>query len=82
MTGPSIHDNNVYAYAVLCDERQIVLHTEFKEVAPAEHTDVIFNRLHNTCRSASCQNSFSRSSRRTPRMVWQFASKDPGRAAW
>jgi len=38
-----LHDNNIYSYVVLCDRRQIVLHTEFKEVTPAVYADVIFS---------------------------------------
>jgi hypothetical protein len=43
MTNPSVHDNNVYAYAVLAESRQIILHTEFNETSPAEYTDVLFS---------------------------------------
>lgn len=42
MTKPSVHDNNVYAYSVLAEGRQIILHTEFNEASPVEYTDVVF----------------------------------------
>jgi hypothetical protein len=42
MSTPSVHDNNVYAYCVLAETRQIILHTEFTEKPPVEYTDVIF----------------------------------------
>jgi hypothetical protein len=38
----SIHDNCVYAYAVLSDQRRIVLHTEYPHAPAPEYTDVIF----------------------------------------
>ena len=43
MIPPSVHDNNVYAYSVLCEERRIVLHTEsYPYGNPRQHTDVHF----------------------------------------
>lgn len=39
----SVHDNNIYAYCVICDERRIVLHTEYRERSLSEYTDVIFD---------------------------------------
>jgi len=40
----SIHDNKVYAYSVLCERRQIVLYTEYRDgVSAGEFTDVIFS---------------------------------------
>ena len=39
----SIHDNNVYAYAILCEQRRIVLYTEFRNGSADEYTDVIFD---------------------------------------
>jgi hypothetical protein len=39
----SIHDNFVYGYAVACEQRQIVLHTEFRDGGAEEFTDVIFS---------------------------------------
>ena len=39
----SVHDNFIYAYAVHCEQRRIVLHTEFRDRPPVEHTDVIFS---------------------------------------
>ena len=42
MSGRSIHDNNIYAYAVYCGSRQIVLHTEFRDGGSEEYTDVTF----------------------------------------
>ncbi len=38
----SIHDNVVTGYTVLCDKRELVLHTEFREKEPKEVTDVVF----------------------------------------
>ena len=38
----SVHDNNVYAYAVLCERRRIVLHTEYRDGSVEEYTDVVF----------------------------------------
>ena len=43
MTKLSVHDNNIYAYSVLAENRQIILHTEFNEKSPAEYTDVLFS---------------------------------------
>jgi hypothetical protein len=42
MPRPSVHDNFVYAYAVLIDRRQLILHTEYRDTEPNELTDVIF----------------------------------------
>lgn len=41
----SVHDNFLVSYEVLCERREIRLHTEFRDVAlgaPFEYTDVIF----------------------------------------
>jgi len=43
MSEISVHDNFVYAYDVHCEQRRIVLHTEFRDRPPAEQTDVIFS---------------------------------------
>jgi hypothetical protein len=40
---PNIHDNFVYAYAVLIDRRQLILHTQYRDVEPGELTDIIFS---------------------------------------
>jgi hypothetical protein len=42
MSEQSVHDNNVYAYAVLCEQRRIVLHTQYRDGSPEEYTDVVF----------------------------------------
>ena len=42
MSKPSVHDNCVYAYSVLAERGEIVLHTEFNEISPIEFTDVVF----------------------------------------
>jgi hypothetical protein len=39
----SVHDNNVYAFAVLCEQRRIVLHTEYRDGGAEEYTDVVFD---------------------------------------
>src|SRR6266487_3004350 len=40
----SIHDNNIYAYTVACEQKRIVLHTEgYLEGDVREFTDVVFN---------------------------------------
>ena len=39
----SIHDNNVYAFTVACEQRRLVLHTEFRDAGSEEYTDVIFS---------------------------------------
>ncbi len=39
----SIHDNNVYAYLVQCEQKRIVLHSEYKDGPSIEFTDVIFS---------------------------------------
>jgi hypothetical protein len=41
-TEPSVHDNFVYAYAVDCEARRLVLHTAFRDREPHELTDVVF----------------------------------------
>lgn len=41
----SVHDNFLVSYEVLCEQREIRLHTEFRDVAlgaPFEYTDVVF----------------------------------------
>lgn len=38
----SIHDNNIYAINIWCEENEIILHTEFHERDPSEYTDIIF----------------------------------------
>lgn len=38
----SVHDNLLVSYEVFCEHREIRLHTEFREVASVEHTDVFF----------------------------------------
>ena len=42
MQHPSLHDNFVYAYSVLADRCQIVLHAEYRDSPPVEYTDVVF----------------------------------------
>jgi len=39
----SIHDNIVYVFAVACEERRIVLHTEFRDGGAEEFTDVVLS---------------------------------------
>ena len=39
----SIHDNNVFAIDIRCEEKVIVLHTEFREGTPPEYVDVVFS---------------------------------------
>lgn len=39
----SIHDNLLLGYSVKCEERKIILHTEFRDAQPVEHTDVVFD---------------------------------------
>ncbi len=39
----SIHDNNVFAIDIRCNEKVIVLHTEFREAKPPEYVDVVFS---------------------------------------
>jgi hypothetical protein len=43
MSKRSVHDNNVYAYAVHCARQRIVLHTEYPDGSAEEFTDVIFS---------------------------------------
>jgi hypothetical protein len=38
----SIHDNNVYAIDIRCEDKEIILRTEFLEKDLPEYTDVIF----------------------------------------
>ena len=38
----SVHDNVLVGYSVRCEERRIILHTEFRDAAPVERTDVCF----------------------------------------
>jgi hypothetical protein len=38
----SLHDNIVTGYAVSCEEREVILHTEYPHKEPKERTDVIF----------------------------------------
>jgi hypothetical protein len=45
----SVHDNVLVSYEVLCEERRIVLHTEFREVKPPERTDVVFTGVEGYC---------------------------------
>ncbi len=39
----SIHDNQLTSYSVLCQKREIHLHTTFLDSEPYEYTDVIFS---------------------------------------
>jgi hypothetical protein len=39
----SVHDNNVFAIDIRCEEKVIVLHTEFREGTPPEYVDVVFS---------------------------------------
>src|SRR5260370_37717611 len=39
----SVHDNFVYGYTVLCEERRIVLNTHFRDGGASELTDVVFD---------------------------------------
>ena len=43
MPDRSVHDNNVYGYAVLCERRRIVLHTEYRDGGAEEYTNVVFD---------------------------------------
>src|ERR1041384_6213267 len=38
----SVHDNVLVSYEVLCEQREIRLHTEFRDQQPVEHTDITF----------------------------------------
>jgi hypothetical protein len=38
----SIHDNDVYAYSVDCQNRRLTLHTQSMHREPPEYTDIIF----------------------------------------
>ena len=40
---PSVHDNFVYAYAVDCERRRVVLHTAYRDGGANEYTDVLFH---------------------------------------
>jgi hypothetical protein len=39
----SIHDNNVYAISIQCEEKVIILHTEYHHADPPEYTDILFD---------------------------------------
>ena len=41
----SIHDNNVYAYCVLSEQRRIVLFTEYGGGTDPEFTDIVFDSV-------------------------------------
>jgi hypothetical protein len=45
MRDHSVHDNVVYAYAVLGEQRRLILHTEFRDGDAGEFTDVIFSSV-------------------------------------
>jgi hypothetical protein len=38
----SVHDNELVSYTVQCEERQIRLHTIYRDREPYEYTDVVF----------------------------------------
>jgi hypothetical protein len=38
----SVHDNVLVSYTVQCEERQIRLHTIYRDQEPYEYTDVVF----------------------------------------
>ena len=38
----SIHDNVLLGHTVACDDRRIILRTEFRDASPVERTDVVF----------------------------------------
>ena len=42
MSERSVHDNNLYAYAILCEQQRIVLHTGYRGRGGDEYTDVTF----------------------------------------
>jgi hypothetical protein len=42
MTEISVHDNIVTGYEVSCEKRELVIHTEFRDIEPKEKTDIIF----------------------------------------
>jgi hypothetical protein len=42
MADISVHDNIVTGYSVLCEDREVIIHTEFRERDPVERTDVTF----------------------------------------
>ena len=42
MSERSVHDNNIYAYSVLCEQRRLILYTEFTHGTSKEYTDVVF----------------------------------------
>jgi hypothetical protein len=39
---PSVHDNIVLGYTVSCEERELVIHTEYRDLEPSERTDIVF----------------------------------------
>jgi hypothetical protein len=41
----SVHDNIVYAYVVNCEQRQLTLHTAYRDREPHEFTDLIFREV-------------------------------------
>jgi hypothetical protein len=45
MADISVHDNYVTGYSVSCENRRIVLHTEFREREPNERTDIVFSGI-------------------------------------
>jgi len=48
MAERSVHDNNVYAYAVECERQRIVLYTTFRDGDAEEYTDVTFTGVNLT----------------------------------
>jgi hypothetical protein len=38
----SVHDNHLVSYEVLCEQREIRLHTEFRSKQPVERTEIVF----------------------------------------
>lgn len=41
----TVHDNNVYAINIRCEDKEIILHTEFLEKDPPEYIDIIFKNV-------------------------------------
>ena len=41
----SIHDNNIYRISIGCENKRIILHTEYSAIDPPEYTDVVFNNV-------------------------------------
>ncbi len=41
----SVHDNALVSYTVQCEERQIHLHTIYRDREPYEYTDVVFTEV-------------------------------------